>query len=660
MSAAEASRRSTTPPSVALAAVLVDELIRCGVREAVLCPGSRSAPLAYALAEADRAGRVRLHVRTDERVGAFLALGLAKATGQVVPVVTTSGTAPANLHPGLLEAHESGIPVLAVTADRPAELRGTGANQTTDQAKMFGTAVRWWHELGVPETGVPVGVQAAWWRTAVDRAVATALGGAGRPGPVHLNVPLREPLAPPVAAGDQVAEHQAGGSEAGGGWQLPPGRPDGAPWTRLETTVAATLAQPGRGPGGAPGDAPGPSLVPPQPRTLVLLGDLSGAWGQHALGADLTSAYRQVLTWARRAGYPVIAEPFGPRDLPSDPADPTEPGDPGKLVVSGEQAESVVLPHGGLLALAPDLVADLAPQRIIVAGRLTLSRQVAALLRAPDLEVVIASDGGRWADASHVAHRVVDLAALTKPSPGHGPPTDDDAADPSWTARWRQAADVLHAAVRGHLASDFPQGPAVVSALLRALPTGSRLFLGSSALARDAQVARSHDGADVWASRGLAGIDGCLSTAIGMALAAPGVPTYALVGDLTFLHDANALLIGPDEPLPNLTIVVLNDDGGSIFSTLEYGDPDRLTTPWARDTLRRVFTTPTGAGLAARCAAHRVPHVVARDAAELTAAVQTAPHGLRVVEVDARGQNRREYDAVLARATRRALRTLGT
>ena len=174
-------------PSTALATVLVDELIRQGVRHAVLCPGSRSAPLAYALQDADREGRLTLHVRVDERSAGFLALGLAKLTRVPAVVVTTSGTAVANLHPAVLEAHHATVPLLVLSADRPPELRGTGANQTTVQPGMFGGAVRWSHEIGTPERRAG---QQAHWRSTISRAVAAARGLGGDPGPVHLNVPL--------------------------------------------------------------------------------------------------------------------------------------------------------------------------------------------------------------------------------------------------------------------------------------------------------------------------------------------------------------------------------------------------------------------------------------------------------------------------------------
>ncbi|MCW2614708.1 MAG: menD, partial [Frankiales bacterium] len=226
-------------PSTALARVLVDELVRGGVREAVLSPGSRSAPLAFALHDADAAGRLRLHVRIDERSAAFLALGLAKASGRPVPVVTTSGTATANLHPAVLEASHSGTPLLLLTADRPPELRGTGANQTVDQLALYGDAVRLFVELGTP--GERAGDNAAW-RSTTCRVLSAALGELGSPpGPVHLNLGLREPLTPD---GDDT-------------WlEALEGRPDGAAWT---TRV--------------PPQAPAAPLDDLPARTVVVIGD---------------------------------------------------------------------------------------------------------------------------------------------------------------------------------------------------------------------------------------------------------------------------------------------------------------------------------------------------------------------------------------------------
>ena len=217
-------------PSTAFATVLTDELIRCGLREAVVAPGSRSAPLALALHAAAAGGRLRLHVRVDERSASFLALGLAKAGGAPVAVVCTSGTAAAHFHAAVIEADESAVPLLVLTADRPPELRGTGANQTIDQIKLYGGAVRWFGETGVPEDRPG---QREYWRSLASRAYALAAGlGGGLPGPVHLNLPFRDPLVPD-AADEPLPDALAG-------------RPDGAPWTRVSAdgAVAGLASRP--------------------------------------------------------------------------------------------------------------------------------------------------------------------------------------------------------------------------------------------------------------------------------------------------------------------------------------------------------------------------------------------------------------------------------
>ena len=246
-------------PSTALARVLVDELVRGGVREAVLSPGSRSAPLALALHRADAAGRLRLHVRIDERSAAFLALGLAKASGRPVPVVTTSGTATANLHPAVLEAAHAHVPLLLLTADRPPELRGTGANQTVDQVGLYGGAVRLMVDLAVPEARPG---QAAYWRSTVCRVLAAAEGEP--PGPVQLNVGLREPLVPD---GDEAEPEPLAG------------RPDGAPWTARVAGAPVSVAD----------DLPA--------RTVVVVGDAPPA----ATTAALALAAAAGLAGGRRA-----------------------------------------------------------------------------------------------------------------------------------------------------------------------------------------------------------------------------------------------------------------------------------------------------------------------------------------------------------------------
>lgn len=534
-------------PSTALATVLVDELVRCGVREAVLCPGSRSAPLAYALQEADRAGRLRLHVRVDERSAGFLALGLAKVTRVPAVVVTTSGTAVANLHPAVLEAHHGQVPLLVLSADRPPELRGTGANQTTTQPGIFGPAVRWSHELGTPERRPG---QVPSWRSAVCRAVAASRGRPGGvAGPVHLNVPLREPLVP-TADGVWPDELE--------------GRRDGAPWVEVPPAAVGHSR---------PVDA--------VPRTLVVVGDLPEP--------GLAEA---AIDWARESGWPVVAEPFG----------------------GGGEG---VVPHGPLLLGAEDWLARHLPERVITVGRITLARPVARLLRRTGVVVETVTASPAWADPGHTVSAVHDLGVLHHPVP---------CEDPRWTATWREAGTAVAKAV-AEAGLPWPTGLAVAEAVLGAVPHGSLLFVGSSNAVRDLDLSADRTSrAAVVANRGLAGIDGCVSTAVGLALAVT-VPTYALLGDLTFLHDSGGLLIGPHEPQPDLTLVVTNDDGGGIFTLLEPGEPERSAD------FERVFGTPTGTNLAALCAAHGVHHQRVEDREALVDAVAQRPDGLRVLEV---------------------------
>ncbi|WP_192498597.1 2-succinyl-5-enolpyruvyl-6-hydroxy-3-cyclohexene-1-carboxylic-acid synthase [Ornithinimicrobium pratense] len=582
-------------PSTALATVLVDELVRGGVREAVLAPGSRSAPLAYALEEADRHGRLRLHVRIDERSAGFLALGLARASGAPVAVVTTSGTAVANLHPAVLEAHHSHVPLVVLSADRPGELRGTGANQTTHQPGIFAGAVR--REVDLPAPESVSARTAAFWRSTVCRALAAALDHAARgsgwirSGPVHLNVSFRDPLAPEL---DTAGQGLAG--------ELPPelhGRPDGSPWTvvwdvpladpAVDVDDAAAAVDSGESAGGS--------------RTVVLLGDLGDARRHGA-----------ALAWAERHGYPVLAEPFG--WLPH-----------GRTVV----------PHGVLVAGDAATVDALAPERVVVVGRLTLFREFGSLLRRPGVVVEQVSAAPSWTDPSHVVREVHGALALHRP--WHPAPQ-------GWAQSWLQAGRAWTERVREVAGFDRadspPTGVAVATTVAAALGEEDFLVLGSSNAPRDLAVglgALPQTGSPVvYASRGLAGIDGTVATAVGVALAGIGEHirpgrTVALMGDLTFLHDAGALLVGPGEPRPDLTVVVVNDDGGGIFSTLEYGEPARSASAASAAATERLFGTPHGTDLGALCAGYRVGHRLVGSLAELADQLGRPAEGIRVLEV---------------------------
>jgi 2-succinyl-5-enolpyruvyl-6-hydroxy-3-cyclohexene-1-carboxylate synthase len=545
-------------PSTAFARVLVDELVRGGVTDAVLAPGSRSAPVALALAAAERAGRLRLHVRIDERTAAFLALGLAKASGRPVPVLTTSGTATAHLHAAVLEADASGVPLLALTADRPPELRATGANQTIDQTGLYGGAVRWAADVGVPEAGREE-AQNRYWRSLVSRAVLVARGALSfDAGPVHLNLALREPLLP---------EEEPG--ELDGPWA---GRPDGAPWTA----------------GRPPADA-GSRESPWRQRTLLVAGDGSPFWG------------RIVADNARGVSWPVIAEPS-----------------------SGAWDESAV--RGGALLLgAADWLDEHRPDRVVVVGRPTLSRPVSALLADPRVEVETVAERPRWPDAGRSS------AAVRVDFPGG--PGEGGFVHSGWAREWAVAADRVGAAVDAVL-DGTPQLTAARLArdLVAALPAGSLLVLGSSTPVRDVdRLAVPRGDLTVLANRGVAGIDGTISTAIGAA-SVHRSRAFALLGDLTFLHDATGLLLAEGEPRPDLTLVVRDDDGGGIFAQLEPGE-ERHAADY-----RRVFGTPHGRDLVAVAAAMGWPATEVSTSDELRGALALGGPRVVVVRTDQRAE----------------------
>ena len=583
-------------PAPQAARLLVQELAAHGVRDVVLSPGSRSAPLAYALAEAalpddDRpagAPPVRLHVRVDERSAAFLALGLARAAAvdgepRPVAVVTTSGTAVANLHPAVLEAHHAGVPLLLLTADRPHELRGTGANQTTVQPGLFGPATRLEADVPAP-TGRPGEDRDL--RHLVSRAVTAALGTrTGDPGPVHLDLAYREPLAP----GPEPWPSTGAGT--------PPGRVAVVPRPAADVPVAADVP--------ARADLPGP--------VVVVAGDGAGPDARRL---------------AEAAGWPLLAEPS-----------------------SGARGGANAPAAYRMLLADPALGGRV--RSVVLLGRPTLSRPVSALLARDDVDLtVVAPLGSGWPDAGRAADRVltgVPAAWLAGP-----------ADDPAWLGAW-QRADAAAATALDALLDDDPAatptrstppltGPRAVRAVAEACLPSDVLVVGSSNPVRDLDlVARWTEAPTVLANRGLAGIDGMVSTATGVALGLPRRRVRALLGDLTFLHDVGGLLRLTTEPEVDLQLVVLNDAGGSIFATLEHGAPGRART------FERVFGTPHAADVAALCAGYGVRHVRVSDATALAAALAAPGPGTSVVEVRVDRADRRALGERLAAAVRDAV-----
>lgn len=493
--------RDATDATTAFARTLVDEWVRGGVTDAVVAPGSRSAPLALALAGDER---IRVHVHLDERSAAFLALGLGRATGRPAVVLCTSGSAAANFHPAVTEAFHGGVPLIVATADRPPEVRGTGAAQTIDQVGLYTTAVRWAVDVAPPED-VP-GAGAAW-RELAATSVVRALGPVA--GPVHLNLCFREPLVP---SGAPLVD--APGRADGGPWVDPPEPEPGLSGLAVDLLAAACRAH---------------------PRGLIVAG-----WG-----AEVTPATLEAL--AVTTGWPVLADPISNLRRPP---------------YAIETYDAMLRDPAFAAAMRPDLVLRL--------GALPSGKVLGQWLAGVP-EIVAIDPAARWIDPARANTEVLVVPAE---------PTvlalvehlDDATPDPEWGAAWRTADARARSALDTHLdALDTPCDPRVARDVVAALPAGATLLVASSMPVRDVETfAGARDDIEFAANRGTNGIDGFTSTAVGFALGSP-TPTVALVGDLCFLHDANGLLGAVDRGV-DLTIVVVDNRGGAIFSFLPQAD----------------------------------------------------------------------------------------
>ena len=533
---------------------LVAALLAEGVREVVLCPGSRSAPLADALADAADAGRMRLRVVLDERSAGFIALGAARAHAlsghsRCAAVVTTSGTAVSNLHPAVSEADAAGIPLLVISADRPHELVSAGASQTTEQTGLFAPALR----LGVDlpaDLAADLGGSAADAAIAgqVRRAVVAATGTLSRdPGPAQINARFRPPLTVEGTVEGAVPSAPA-----------PPAPP------------SATVA-PAAVPAGAPAAGAGQQVgcgSSTQGRGLVVAGDTA-----HPAAGALARSLAEHLNW------PLLAEP-------------TSQARSGPQALS-RYAELLGTPAGRALAQQAE--------HLLVLGHPSLSRSITALLGREDLNVTVLTECARWTDVSGRARRVVPMDG-----PDHQP--DDaalrsarlvaslglESADAAWTDSWRRAVADLPEPDRSS------SGDALARAVWEAsqAPGAPTLLLGSSMTVRRLdRLAQPGAAAPMAvANRGLAGIDGTIATGIGLWMAS-GEPVRAVMGDLAFLHDAMSLNRGVREEEADLQVIVVDDGGGAIFSHLEYA----RTTPAGR--FERLFTAPQRADIAALAAA---------------------------------------------------------
>ncbi|GEK85338.1 2-succinyl-5-enolpyruvyl-6-hydroxy-3-cyclohexene-1-carboxylic-acid synthase [Microbacterium aerolatum] len=548
-------------PAADAAVSLLAELVASGVRDVVISPGSRSQALALAATHLARQGVIRVHVRIDERVAGFTALGLARETRVPTAVICTSGTAAANLLPATMEAFHSGVPLLLLTADRPPELRGVGANQATIQPGLFDAFVRWQHDAPVPGDGS--------WDGLATQAVAAAMGADETPaalpgvaGPVHLNLPMREPLS-----------------------------------SALPVDFAATA-----GPAPTP-DAGVPLILEREPRTVVVA------------GADAGPAAEEI---SHAGSWPLVAE-----------------------IVSGSRFGRYVV-HGYREHLRDESLGGRI-ERVVVLGHPTLSREVTALLKRDDVDVVAVRSGG---EALNLNGRTLAAASVDV---GGG---DTDRA---WLGEWMRASaasvidlsenapdqDGLHSndpaarrdAVRAEL--DAVRRPLdrelLVDAVWRATWPHDRLMFGSSRLVRVADAVLGGKKVPVHASRGLAGIDGTIATATGIAIAsqadgAAGV-TRVLLGDLAFLHDVGALLLPPDEQKPRIQVIVGNDGGGTIFDGLE------VAASAPRADLDRVFYTPHTAGIEQLAGAYGWDYKRITTRTALDQALTSPVAGPQIIEV---------------------------
>ena len=522
-------------------ATLVDEWVRAGIIDAVVCPGSRSTPLALALAAEPR---LRLHVILDERSAAFFALGVGMVTDRPSILLTTSGTAAVECHAAVVEAALAGVALLVISADRPPELRDIGAPQTVDQHRLFGGVTRWFLDPGPPDES-----SRSAWRSIAARAVLEATA---RPGPVHLNLPFREPLVGTAMDG-------------------PAGRGAGAPWHQA------------------------PTEVPPRPR----LPELARKRGIVVAGRGAPA--EATLQFALAMGWPLLADPVSGARVP---------------------CEGTISTADAILRVA-ELASALRPEVVVRIGAPLASKVLHGWLAdgcATGTFDVLVDPHRLWRDPSRTADVVVRaLPELVAPAPG------------SWCSRWVALDRVASTAIDGVIAEQRMAGltePVIARSVLAALPDGAALVVSSSMPIRDVEwFGAPRRGVRVFANRGVNGIDGVVSTALGVAARHPG-PTVALIGDLAFLHDASGLVTAATSGV-GLTLVVVDNGGGGIFEFL----PQSSALP--RDRFEALFGTPQDVDVASVARGFGLPTVQVATCDELIAALGRG-RGVVVARTDRR------------------------
>jgi 2-succinyl-5-enolpyruvyl-6-hydroxy-3-cyclohexene-1-carboxylate synthase len=501
--------------STRLAQVIVRQIIEAGIKDVVISPGSRNAPLSIAFYQASKKGLISLHVRIDERTAAFFALGIAKASGLPVPIVCTSGTAVANYHPAVLEASHTNQPLLVLTADRPAALRRTGANQTTEQARIFGKAVRYFADISGSAYPMELPFNSL------------------QSGPVHLNIQFEEPLI---------------------------GDADEAWLDNLTITPPKVFDR----------KSPG-TFYTKSTRGVLVIG--------HDRGGLSTESVKK---FADELGWPVVSE------------------DPLTFANS--------ISHASIFLTNSAIAKDLAPDTVVVIGRTTLSRSINAFIKMARKEIVIDPRTATVDTDRMASQKFTQLPVVQVQSP------DAEYAD-KWNKYSARAVKMI--------ADISTWSEALIAREIAAnIPGGTSLFISSSRPIRDLEgFAVAREGVETFANRGLAGIDGNISTALGIA--SKRKETIAVLGDLGFLHDLTGLI---QKEQMNLKIFVINNDGGGIFSTLSQRGVEGF---------EEVFGTPHGLDPAAIASSMGVAAKTIRTQKELVTELSEPVKGLNVVVVNA-------------------------
>ncbi|MFM8503622.1 MAG: 2-succinyl-5-enolpyruvyl-6-hydroxy-3-cyclohexene-1-carboxylic-acid synthase [Acidimicrobiaceae bacterium] len=542
---------SSAATTATFCATLVDEWLHCGVRHAVVSPGSRSTPIALEIANRHE---IEMHIFHDERSAAFTALGIAKASGVPAILVCSSGTAAVEFHPAIVEAHHSEVPILICTADRPAELQGVGAPQTIDQQNLYGVSVRKFVNAEVADDS-----ESHTWRQIARDLFATSLGKVR--GPVHLNLRFREPL-------------------MGVATSLPP---------RHESS--ATIAE---------------KVVSPSARSIRKLKKALNAKNGVIIAGPENYRVESILRLAEILSWPVLADPRSGARVPS------------KFVVAA--ADSILRDE--------DFAKKLQPQVVLRFGTLPASKVVNSWLASSGAKQIVITTTSTLVDpdrlcALHIVGEIDELCAELVSARSNEQSKLDDF---SWLDLWGTAENSAQRSINTALA-DEPglSEPGVARALYGLLPEASNLVVSNSMPIRDVEwFAASRTGLRVYSNRGANGIDGVVSTAVGIALATRQ-PTTLLIGDIALLHDVNGLISLATRNI-DLRIVVIDNDGGGIFSFLPQAQALEATK------FEKIFGTPHGVNLKLLAHAHQIDtHEIANlsDFAEVLS--QRGPWLARVV-----------------------------